>query len=1211
MVFAILECLILFSFVCTLAVGNTPSAILRKNFAVLTNIIAADLYEVTNTLFAEGLIPLEALNHVLTATGTSDLKKSGYIMFILQGLLESSLNANQSLIHTCHVLRSLQNPMLCDIATSMLSQLGKHAYVYMPQSQYKLNTLDHSENQACTAPHDAVQLYAKAIKNLYKYDCIIDTNDWPPKLGHNFFGRLVLQEKQVIADEASQWYVLRGKDDEICNMSSSKPVTLETVFQPKGPLSLRVVIDGPPGVGKTTLCRKILNLWSNGALGNQQYDLVLYCPLRNSKIAAAKTLTDLFENERYEVPMVAKDLKMRNGKGLLVIFDGWDELSVQLRHSSLATSIFHRKQLDQCSVIITSRTYASSSISRMSSLSRYVQILGFSDEEISAVIIHTIQKNARLAKKLIDENKAHSKYAKYKARFSTTESDKYSLQAVELINELNVRSDIRSLCYIPLICSMVILVHSKEGKLPKTLTELYENFILQTIKRHVSKSEIFDPYSFGSLSSIPSEIEKLLQEMCKMAYTSLTDKNMTFASHQLQESVANAFQKGCLGLITTFREYDEEKHQFLHLTIQEFLAAWWISKYETAEEVFDHHFDHDHFKMCLRFVAGLTHLQNDIYKKYFNMKFDLQCNRVPLLGFESSCFSYFYQNPEIRWTLLNMLHVDNLHNISDYPVLLFHLLYESQNPRLCQVLAESIDNQSLCLRNELPLFDYLCLGYFLSNTSWNHLHQCWKYNREALPVFTSELMSTQCKILEVFLYETTAELITEFVRQTVICNIQECYCRIIHGDFDSHFLLLQLFKHPQLKIIHVTVYTSTLLPGSSKKDSDELEKCIEVNSNLLEVKICGCYFEITSIIKGMIKNKKVNSLSLNYQSDNFPAIPSKAMEKILGSNTSQILSSSIEQLLSKNKTLRAVSLCIPKELPLSLNIMNVKTPLVALELGQNIPLMLSLLEHIKKLQCLVLPQSHPPHLLFHFHPNLQALTIPLVSDIIAIELFTILQTNTTLVALKVEIMVAKVISSRMCNSLEIMLGNNNTLRYLVIDTKSWQNFEVPDCLLPHLTAGLQCNDTLNQLSVPILLSTDNAVQNLTTVISESKKLVDIQLDFEISQSYRSCSLFYKQALLAVINLLQSHTTIRMIRTQYNSKRDDKYTSQDIPWEEIVQRFYEATFLHNSIEYIEFSNFCAMPTPMFRALSDQRTAFMDRCKKERPFRPPPKMSFHFQ
>ena len=36
-----------------------------------------------------------------------------------------------------------------------------------------------------------------------------------------------------------------------------------------------VVIDGPPGIGKTTLCRKLLNLWANGELKHQQNGTVL------------------------------------------------------------------------------------------------------------------------------------------------------------------------------------------------------------------------------------------------------------------------------------------------------------------------------------------------------------------------------------------------------------------------------------------------------------------------------------------------------------------------------------------------------------------------------------------------------------------------------------------------------------------------------------------------------------------------------------------------------------------------------------------------------------------------------------------------------------------------------------------------------------------------------------------------------------------------
>ena len=55
---------------------------------------------------------------------------------------------------------------------------------------------------------------------------------------------------------------------------------------------------------------------------------------------------------------------------------------------------------------------------------------------------------------------------------------------------LKDRLDIVSLCYIPLNCRIVLYVYQQlEYELPKTLTELYETFILHTIKRHTEKDE--------------------------------------------------------------------------------------------------------------------------------------------------------------------------------------------------------------------------------------------------------------------------------------------------------------------------------------------------------------------------------------------------------------------------------------------------------------------------------------------------------------------------------------------------------------------------------------------------------------------------------------------------------------------------------------------------------------------------------------------------
>ena len=419
---------------------------------------------------------------------------------------------------------------------------------------------------------DEVKGYVDIMRGQYKYQPIVAT-DWPPRIGGDFFGRLALVEKQGSIEETdSAWYLLRGQVDKIVKMTGHKEISVEDILKPTDSSeSLRVVIDGPPGFGKTTLCRKLSNMWSNGTL-HQQYDLVLYCPLRNSKIATATTLTDLFLYKSPKVSEVVKWFSDKEGKGLLIIFDGWDELSTEHRQSSLVARIICREQLDQCAVIVTSRSYASSSLLNMATISRHVQVIGFTENELSTVIIQTLQKDQKLAQELIAENKNDK--GRFKQHLKTTQSSKDSQLAVKLSNDLKVRGDVQSLCYIPLVCSMVILVYYKEGgHLPTTLTQLYQNFILQTIRRHVKRHDA-NPYTLRSLSSLPSQLVKPFQEMCQIAYTKLTNKRMAFFSHELHQlSLSEAVKEDYLGLMTAFTEYGEEKYQFLHLSIQEFLAA--------------------------------------------------------------------------------------------------------------------------------------------------------------------------------------------------------------------------------------------------------------------------------------------------------------------------------------------------------------------------------------------------------------------------------------------------------------------------------------------------------------------------------------------------------------------------------------------------------------------------------------------------------------
>uniref|UniRef100_A0A1X7V9E3 NACHT domain-containing protein n=1 Tax=Amphimedon queenslandica TaxID=400682 RepID=A0A1X7V9E3_AMPQE len=969
---------------------------------------------------------------------------------------------------------------------------------------------------------DDVQVYADDMRQYYKHQPIVAT-DWPPRIGKDFFGRLALVEKQDHSTQAeSAWHLLRGQVDKIVKLAKNKEISVEDVLKPtENSLSLRVVIDGPPGIGKTVLCHKLLNMWSNGTLVPQQYDLVLYCPLRSSQIATATTLAELFEFKSPKVSKAVDWLSDREGKGLLIIFDGWDELSEQLKKSSIATSIIHRKQLRHCSVVVTSRSYASVPLLEMNNLSRHVQVIGFLKHEISTVIIQALQKDEKLAQELIDENRISSRsffwaslsqsqelnsHVEYKPLFATVQSNKDSQLAVKLINDLKVRSDVLSLCYIPLVCSMVILVYCKEGgHLPTTLTLLYENFILQTIRRHVKRHDI-NPCTLASLSSLPSELCRPLEDMCQIAYTNLANNTkMVFSLHELQ-SLSEVVKEDYLGLMTRFTEYDEEKYQFLHLSIQEFLAAWWIVKHEKTEEVFQVHFDDDHFRMCLRFVAGLTHPENKSYQQYFTKQLDLRCKRVPLFGFESCHLSYFFQNFEIR----NYGHIKQSDDFDKVPILLFQLLYESQSTTLCQVFTQSIKNHSLCLNSDrvsLSLFDWLCLSYFInnSNTIWNHL-QLGDVSKQAISVFTAgltnNLLQTQCKRMEVNLDDPTDEVIQKLLQSSLLYNIQECYCELVSGQYVSCLVLLQLLNLHQLKILHLTM-TNTPTVGNTYADKcAELEKCIAKNSTLEEIKI-GHSGEkeiisntIISVIRGVTKNKKITSFSIfvyyppTFDDDDPPLDPSHSLPDGV-----------IEQLLKDNNILQALSLDIADKVLLSsLNIVEVNTPLVALEIGRRFrssKLMTSLLPHIKGLHCLILYESYSPQLLFSSHPNLHTLTLQLNTAETVVELFTILQTNTTLKVLDLEIMGKSVYTSSMGTSLQGMLTQNQTLKCLKIHDYVVEY--IPNSFLSFLITGLRRNMSLQQLYVLIPLSKEILVSTFTDIISQKNNLTELTMSFALDE----------------------------------------------------------------------------------------------------------------
>ena len=1035
------------------------------------------------------------------------------------------------------------------------------------------------------------------MKKRYKKQPIV-AEDWPPRVGQDFFGRLELVTKEESTtqpqDCQSAWYMLRGNVDKISNLPGYNKITVEDVlkFDSSG---IYVIIDGPPGIGKTTLCRKLLNMWSNRTLAHQQYILVLYCPLRDSRVASATTLAELFTYENLKVPKVVEWMLEKEGEGMLIIFDGWDELSVKHRRSSLVARIACRELLNECSLIFTSRSYASSSLLKSSLFDKHVQVVGFSQEEIFTVVIKKIQKDPEESQKVIDTVLKDQTGAML--RFNSD-----SKSALKLVNDLKVQRDVLSLCYVPLICSMVIVVYCKLGHLPTTLTQLYENFILQTIRRHVEikeRHDEIDPYEIETLSSLPQQLAKPFEELCHLAYTNLANTRMSFTPSQFQQSSIN---ENFLGLITTFIDYDKKTHQFLHLTIQEFLAAWWISKYEKTEEKFKDHFDDDHFRMCLKFTAGLTRLEHESYQQYFNkLQFDLQCTSQSPTVFETFCHPSFSEfnslmtaNCCISYRTICELGYSSIKSLYIH---LLQLLYESQNTTLCGILAETVVNASICLdAQKLSFFETLCYGYFInSNTTWNQLHLHLSTERCIATFTKGPANNIRCKALKLSLSECSNESIHKLAQQPLLCNIQELYCDLkgLSLDFNRKFVLLEVLKLPHLKILYFNEWETY----GETDDCSELEKCLETKLTLKELQYVALPRDfpkgkkpiVSSIIRGVTKNKIMTSFSLVVRYTDFMA--------------------DIRALLKHNKTLKAFTLIVNPYLePMEIKFTEVRTPLTSLRLELRVggeKQTKSILQHIRGLKCLILePYSYPLQLILDSHPGLQQLALHLNSGAIAITLFTHLITNTTIRALKFQIHKLLLLNPIVSTRLKAMLEKNATLQCFEVEVNGLflfcePKFDMPiDSLIGFMSLmanGLKCNTGIQQLRTPIAMSPhENDAQTFLCDIFHMKHLKELQLNIYPTAGLNSKEvLFYEHALPAFTKMLQlKKKPIRSLSIQFDILRS-QISSE---WKKTLEQFNEAIFFHPTLEYVEV---ISGSFTIGHILKEQQEALIAKHKEKQP------------
>lgn len=386
----------------------------------------------------------------------------------------------------------------------------------------------------------------------------------------------------------------------------------EVFIDGEGNTQKRILIQGQTGIGKTTFVKKVAVDWaelndektlddvkrakrenceveSNDGSGKglglneirkqalKKFELVLVVNLKEA--SKCRTLREvichcnIFPEEDSDLVDQMLSYISKNQEKVLLLFDGYDEYGCG--RDSEIYNIFRGKKLRNCSVLITTRISKADELREFKDV--YAEITGFSEQD-------------RLS---------------FMCRFFGSETE-----AKELVSHLN-GENLMDLAKIPLLLLFFCTLW-KKGKLktfPATKTSLYLAIVQYVLDYNQGKTS---PAQFSKVD----DFKDILADIGKVALECLLKDDHVFEYDQLSNAIL-CEESRIIGLLQV-TEYAENLRpagmvSFIHKSIQEFLAAWYVTYRCVSEKCLGGMEEHARavescaaLKNVFQFICGLS-----------------------------------------------------------------------------------------------------------------------------------------------------------------------------------------------------------------------------------------------------------------------------------------------------------------------------------------------------------------------------------------------------------------------------------------------------------------------------------------------------------------------------------------------------------------------------------------------------------------------------